>query len=606
MVKSREEVPLKDRWNVESLYPSHADWEKAFQIFTKTEEEASRWPALKALQGTLHKGPDYVKNTLDLTMSIDRELSKLYTYAHLRHDEDIANSTFKQSYEQILNIAHAFSQEMAWFQPELLALSDEILQDYLDSPSLPAYKFYLEKIIRTKKHTLSVENEKLMAYAGQALQTSYKAFNAISDADFKFNPILDNQGNEHPLSHATYSLYIRDQDRSLREKAFQKYHHQYLDYENTLCELLSGQVQNHLFQARSRNYSSCLEAALFPKNIPTSVYHALIEAVSEEISVLHRYMELRKRVLNLDQLHLYDVYVPLTNAIDIRLNYQEAEDIVIESVAPLGSEYQSLLAQGLKEGRWVDRYENKNKRSGAYSSGCFDSMPYILMNYKDLLRDVFTLAHEAGHSMHSLYSHRNQPYQYSDYPIFLAEVASTFNEDLLSRLLIKRCQNPVEKIFLVNQKIEDIRGTLFRQTMFAEFELLIHEKVEKGMPLTPQLLKEEYRQLNKKYFGPAVVIDDLVEIEWARIPHFYYNFYVFQYATGISAALALTDKVVNGQEKDREAYLNFLKGGSSQYPIEMLKMAGINMESPLPVKAAIRKFDLLLDELDSLLIEVQA
>ncbi|WP_044045029.1 oligoendopeptidase F [Candidatus Protochlamydia amoebophila] len=606
MTKSREEVSLSDRWNVEELYLSHEAWEQAFQTFSNAgSQQTSLCPAIQALQGSLHRGPEYVKNTLDLMMSMDRELSKLYTYAHLRHDEDIANPIFKKSYEQILTIAHKFSQEISWFQPELLALSNEQLEEYLNSPALVAYKFHLEKIIRTKKHTLSFENEKLLAFAGQALQTSYKAFNAISDADFKFAPIKDDKGSEHALSHATYSLYIRDQDRFLREKAFNQYHHQYLAYENTLCELLSGQVQNHLFQARSRHYTSCLESALFPKNIPTSVYHALIEAVTEKISVLHRYMGLRKRILKLDQLHLYDIYVPLTSAVDIRLSYKEAEDIVIESVAPLGSEYQSLLAKGLKEERWVDRYENQNKRSGAYSSGCFDSMPYILMNYKNLLRDVFTLAHEAGHSMHSLYSRRTQPYQYSDYPIFLAEVASTFNEDLLSRLLINRCQDPIEKIFLVNQKVEDIRATLFRQTMFAEFELLIHEQVEQDIPLTPQLLKQEYRKLNHKYFGPDVIIDKAIDIEWARIPHFYYNFYVFQYATGISAALAIADKVVNGQQQDRENYLNFLKGGCSQYPIEMLKMAGIDMESPLPVKSTIQKFDQLLNELESLLTDVK-
>ncbi len=298
-------------------------------------------------------------------------------------------------------------------------------------------------------------------------------------------------------------------------------------------------MQNHLFQARARNYSSCLEAALFPKNIDTSVYYALIQAVHERLDVLHRYMQVRKQILNLEELHLYDTYVPLTSAVDIRMTYREAEEVVIESVAPLGSEYQEFLRKGLQKQQWVDRYENKNKRSGAYSSGCYDSMPYILMNYKELLRDVFTLAHEAGHSMHSLYSRKQQPYHYSDYPIFLAEVASTFNEDLLTRLLMSRCQDPHEKIFLLNQKIEDIRGTLFRQTLFAEFELVLHQHVEQDIPLTPQLLKQEYHQLNQKYFGPATIIDQEIDIEWARIPHFYYNFYVFQYATGISAALAL-------------------------------------------------------------------
>lgn len=600
-MKKREEVSLDDRWNVEALYTSQDAWQQSFKKLVPHPQQMPHWPLLQAYQGTLNQCHEKVKEALDMLMAIDRELTKLYTYAHLRHDEDIANTDYKNSYEQVITIAHAFAQETAWFQPEMLALPDVLLENYLASPLLADYRFYLEKMVRMKRHTLSPDNEKLMALAGQALQTSHKAFSAINDADFKFDPVRDSQGNEKPLSHGTYGIYIREQDRLLRERAFKQYHHHYLSYENTLCELLTGQVQNHLFQARARNFSTCLDAALYPKNVDVSVYHALIQAVHERLDVLHRYMRLRKRVLKLDELHLYDIYVPLNSAVDIKMSYPEAEQVVIDSVAPLGPHYQDLLRKGLHGERWVDRYENQNKRSGAYSSGCFDSMPYILMNYKNLLRDVFTLAHEAGHSMHSLHSRQTQPYHYSDYPIFLAEVASTFNEDLLTRLLISRCRDPHEKIFLVNQKIEDIRGTLFRQTMFAEFELLIHQLVEQGTPLTPQLLKDEYRKLNQIYFGPDTIIDQEIDIEWARIPHFYYNFYVFQYATGISAALALADKVIKGTASDRDAYLSFLKGGSSKYPIDMLKMAGIDMTSPAPVQAAIQTFDNLLTELEQLL-----
>lgn len=599
-MKTRQEVPLEDKWNVENLYPDQKAWEEAFKNFIPLPQ-SPYWPSLQAFQGTFKENPSQVKKALDLLMKIDRELTKLYTYAHLRHDEDIANPEYKKSYEQILTIAHAFAQETAWFQPELLDLPETLLNEYLESPLLADYRFYLEKMLRMKKHTLSPDNEKLLAFAGQALQTSQKAFSAMNDADLKFGTVLDAKGALQPLSHATYGIYIRDQDRLLRERTFKQYHGQFQAYENTLCELLSGQIQNHLFQARARQFSSCLEAALYPKNIDTSVYHALIQAVHERLDVLHRYMKIRKQILNLDELHLYDLYVPLTSSIDVKMTYEEAEDIVIQSVAPLGAEYQEYLKKGFKEQRWVDPFENINKRSGGYSSGCYDSMPYILMNYKNLLRDVFTLAHEAGHSMHSLYSRKNQPYQYSDYPIFLAEVASTFNEDLLSRLMISQCQDIDTKIFLINQKIEDIRGTLFRQTMFAEFELLIHQHVEQGTPLTPLLLKEEYLKLNQYYFGPECIIDKEIEIEWARIPHFYYNFYVYQYSTGISAALALADKVLKGNDQDREAYLSFLKGGSSKYPIDMLKMAGIDMTSPSPVKEAIQTFENLLNELEHLL-----
>lgn len=594
----REEIPQADKWNVEALYPTKNEWEKEFQAFVNLKQTPC-WPELAAYQGTLGQGAQKLKEALDLFMKVDRTFAKLYTYAHLKHDEDITNSDYKEIYEKILTAAHQLSQESAWFQPELLALPDVKLNEYLKSPLLADYHFHLEKMIRVKQHTLSAEKERLIAMAGQSLQTAHKAFSAINDADFKFGTVKDGQGNEKPLTHATYSLYIRDQDRKLRENAFKQYHKQFKTYENTLCELLAGQLQTHVFNVKSRSFSSCLEAALFPKNIDVAVYHALIQAVNERIDVLHRYMKLRKKILNLDKLHLYDVYVPLTAEIDIKMPYNEAVEIIIESVAPLGTEYQNILKNGFKKDRWVDRYENMNKRSGGYSSGCYDSMPYILMNYKNILRDVFTLAHEAGHSMHSYYSRRSQPYQYSDYPIFLAEVASTFNEDLLTRLMIQRCKDPVEKIFLLNQKIEDIRGTLFRQTMFAEFELFLHEQAEHGTPLTPKLLKSAYKKLNEKYFGPDVVIDEEIEIEFARIPHFYYNFYVFQYATGISAALALSDRVIHGGEKEREDYLKFLKGGSSQYPIEMLKMAGIDMRSPAPVKAAIQKFEDLLLELEN-------
>jgi oligoendopeptidase F len=603
MTKLREETEKQDRWNVESLYSSEKEWDKAFQSFVNLADKPC-WPAIQAYQGSLGQSPERLKDAIECIIKIERELTKLYTYAHLRHDEDIADPKFKAAYERIVSCAHLFSQETAWFLPELLTIPEKTFETYLKSAVLQDYRFYLEKMIRIKKHTLSPESESLMALAGQALETANNVFKSMNDADFQFGSVFDAENKEMPLTHALYGMYLRRHDRLLRERAFKQYHKKYQSYENTLCEILSGQLQTHCFNAKARHYPSCLNAALFPKNIDVSVYHSLIAAVNERIDVLHKYMGLRKQILNLPELHLYDVYVPLVEDFEMDMPYAEAEDLVIESVAPLGSEYQNLLRSGFKERRWVDRYENKNKRSGAYSSGCYDSEPYILMNYKGISRDVFTLAHEAGHSMHSLYSHKHQPYHYGDYPIFLAEVASTFNEDLLSRLLLKRCSNPVEKIFLLNQQIEDIRGTLFRQTMFAEFELLIHEKVEQNIPLTPQLLKQEYRNLNLKYFGPSVVIDEEIDIEWSRIPHFYYNFYVFQYATGISAALALSDQVVHGNEKNRTDYLGFLKAGSSKYPIEILKMAGIDMGSPAPVIAAINKFDGLLNELERLLVTV--
>lgn len=600
MVKERHEVALEDRWNVEDLYPNLDNWDKEF---TKLEKNSTKpkWPEIQSFKDHLGDNPETLKNALETVMGIERELSKLYTYAHLRHDENIADDNTKKAYNRALSLLHEFQQETSWFEPQLLALPESTVKSYLSSPALKDYHFYLEKIFRLKAHTLTPEKEELLALAGKALQTPHKTFSAINDADFKFGTVLDGQEQSHELTHGTYGVFIREQDRSLRKNAFIKLHGKYLDYQNTLCELLNGEIQKHVFNARARGYSSCLEAALYPKNIDPAVYKALIKSVNDNLGALHQYIKLREKLLGISPLHLYDMYVPLTSDIDIKMNYREGENIVIEAVKPLGDEYLNLLQKGFQTQRWVDRYENKNKRSGGYSSGCYDSFPYILMNYKDQLRDVFTLAHEAGHSMHSLMTHTHQPYQYGDYPIFLAEVASTFNEELLNRLLISRAKTKEEKIFLINQKIEDIRTTFFRQTMFAEFELWLHESAEKNIPLTPKLLKEQYKELNQRYFGSNVVIDLEAEIEWARIPHFYYNFYVFQYATGISAAFALVEKVSNGGKKEQEDYLNFLKSGSSRYPIDTLRLAGVDMTTAQPVQATINLFKKLVGELEQLI-----
>lgn len=602
-MESREQVSKKECWNVESLYPTPELWEKALENAQGPEIKAPFWPEIDHFQGNLKNGPEIIKNALELILTLERELVKIYTYAHLRHDEDLGNSQFKEFYERSLYLLNAFSQETAWFQAELLEMPQETLEEYLNSPLLKEYKFYIEKLVRLKPHTLSAEGEKLLALASQPLQTAYKAFNALTDADFQFGEVVDGQGQSHPLSHSLYAIYLREQDRVLRKNAFEAYHAHYKSFENTICNLLNGQIQAHLFDARARNYPSCLEAALYSRNIEPAVYHSLVKTVNDKLPSLHKYMELRKKVLKLKELHLYDVYVPLTAASTVQMDYEQAENCVIDSVTALGEEYQSFLRKGLKDDRWVDRYENKNKRSGAYSSGCYDSAPYILMNYKPILRDVFTLAHEAGHSMHSLYSRKEQPYHLSDYPIFLAEVASTFNEDLLMRFLLNQVKDKNEKIFLLNQKIEDIRSTLFRQTMFAEFEYFLHGLAESGTPLTPELLNREYIKLNEKYFGKETVIDKAIESEWTRIPHFYYGFYVFQYATGISAALALSERVNAGSKAEREAYLSFLKSGSSRYPIDTLKLAGVDMTSPQPVVAAIEIFDKLVIELEELMTE---
>ena len=599
-IKTREEIHSSDKWAVEGLFPSLDEWEKTFlQIAEHTK--SPKWPSILSFRGRLAEGPTTIKQALQIMLTTGRELEKLYTYAHLRHDEEITLDRPKSAFQKISSLLNDFAQECAWFEPELLTLPPETLQKFIQDTELAPYRFYLEKIVRMQPYTLSADKEELLAMAGKPLQAASKAFSALNNADIRFGTVKDSEGREHPLSHGFYQLYLRSPDRTLRENAFKGMHAQFLAYENTLCELLFGQVQSHIFEAQAHNFKSSLEAALFPKKIPLDVYRSLIKAVRDNLPTLHRYISLRKKQLKLPELHLYDMYVPLISDVDIQMDYAAAEDAVVDSVSPLGKEYQAELRKGLKEEKWVDRFENKNKRSGAYSSGCYDSFPYILMNYRGILRDTFTLAHEAGHSMHSHLSRKAQPYHYSRYPIFVAEVASTFNEELLMHILLKERSAKEERLFLINEKLEDIRATLFRQAMFAEFELKIHELVEGGTPLTPTLLKELYLKLNQDYFGPDAHIDSEIAIEWARIPHFYYNFYVYQYATGISAALSLAEKVLAGDTRASDNYLSFLKGGGSLFAIDLLKLAGIDMTSTSPVEAAIRKFNSLITEFESLI-----
>lgn len=599
MVKERAEIPQEDRWYVEALYPNWDAWAADYDRVL-TQKNSPHWPEVLKFKGKLSMGASAISELLELLLSLDRKLSKLFTYAHLRHDEDVADEIGKNAYQKISIALHEFRQETAWVEPEFLDIPEQMIQSFLKDPKLTSYKIYLEKILRLKPHTLSADKEELLAIAGKALNTAYLSFGAFNNADLKFPSVRDSQDRERELTHGTYHLYLREADRTLREAAFKSVHSSFARFENTLCELLNGQMQTHLFETRARNYKTCLDAALFPNQIDPQVYRSLISSVRAQIGSLHRYMKLRKELLGYDTLQLWDLHCSLVSNIDKRFAYTEACQSVSEAVFPLGDEYQKILTEGLGKNRWVDRYENVRKRSGAYSSGCYDSMPYILMNYHGTLSDVMTLAHEAGHSMHSFYSHQNQPYQYSHYPIFLAEVASTFNEELLFEHFLKHSQDSRMRSYLINQKIDDIRATFFRQTMFAEFELQVHTWVEEGRPLTPNLLKEYYHKLNCEYFGPDVEIDSHIDIEWARIPHFYYNFYVYQYATGISAAFSLIERLKKEGEKARADYLQFLSSGSSRFPLDILKQAGVDMCSPEPVNATIRNFDALVDELSQL------
>ncbi len=598
--QNRSEINQQFHWDVEALYPSWQSWDEDLEKWGR-EKSNPHWPEVASLRTSWKQSPENLKTLIELCLNIDRHLSKLYTYAHLRHDEDVAEETAKKAHSRIVTLLYAFRQETAWVEPELLQQDEASLHAMLQSPVLKEYKFYLEKIIRMKKHTLGASEEELLAMSGKALETASQAFGALNNADLKFPAVLDAKGNTRELTQGKYLLYLRDKDRTLREGAFKNLHRTFSSYENTLCELLSGQVQRHLLEMRARKYNSCLEAALFPNQVDTQVYTSLIQAVRAHLPALHRYMHLRKEMMGLDKLHLFDLHVPLVKQVDMGMPYEEAVKVILDSVALLGEDYQNALKKGLTQERWVDRYENMRKRSGAYSSGCYDSMPYILMNYHGTFNDVMTLSHEAGHSMHSLLSRRCQPYQYSQYSIFVAEVASTFHEELLLRHLIKQAKTKEQKAFLINQKLDDMRSTLIRQTLFAEFELKLHQWAEEGIPMTPALVKLEYRKLNEEYFGKDVHIDEESDIEWARIPHFYYNFYVYQYATGISAAHALVDKVVDGGAKERDDYLAFLSSGSSKYPIDALKLAGVDTRTPAPVESAMNHFNELITELAKLL-----
>ncbi len=603
MNRTRAEVPKDERWNVEALYPSVKEWKKEFDS-VKGRPDAPHWPELKAYEGKLKGQPEAMARFFDAFFELDRKLTKIYTYAHMRLDEDLGNDEFKQNSGLISSLFHDFHLEYSWVEPELLSLDDTEFQRLAGHPALKSYRFFLEKMGRMRPHTLNSQLEELLALSGKALEAPYKAFGALNNADLTFDPAETSSKEKRELTNGTYLLYMRDPDRELRRTAFVNLHRGYEAHANTLCELIQGQVQGHLFYARAKKFKDCREAALFPARIDPAVYDNLIATIHRHLGVLHQYMHFRKELLGVDELHPYDLHIPLVEETQIKMSFSDARQTVIDSVAPLGRDYQEALKTGLTQQGWVDPYENQRKRSGAYSGGCYDSVPYILMNYHGTLNDVLTLAHEAGHSMHSYLSRRNQTYVYADYPIFVAEVASTFNEQLLLKILKEKAKTKKDLAYLINYEIEAIRTTIFRQALFAEFELQIHALAEQGITLTPTLLKEMYIKLNRVYYGPELVLDGGIDIEWARIPHFYYDFYVYQYATGLSASLALFEKAVASKDATAK-YLQFLSSGGSRYPLELLELAGVDLKSGDAIESAMRRFAQLVEELKKTLGECQ-
>jgi oligoendopeptidase F len=599
-VPERDQVPESDKWDLTRLYTSNADWERDLKACS------GPWEKLLSFKGRVTASPETVFQALEEYLRTARVIERVYTYAHLLHDQDLRDDVAKNMYARAVDLHTRYAEQTSFLEPELVQLPDSYLEP---GKGLEPYKHYLERIRRQRAHTLSAAEEALLAASAKATAASARAFSAMNDADFDFGSVQDSQGKSLTLSHGSYGTLMRSKDRILRQNAFTALHQRYRSFENTLAELLAGAVETHVFHARARRYHSSLEAALSPNAIPVEVYQNLLNTVRKHgLAHHHRYVALRRRLLDLEkttdgQIHMYDMYAPLIPDVDLAMPYEAAVESVLASLAPLGEEYVRIATAGLCERRWVDRYENRGKRSGAYSSGCYDSEPYILHNYDPAnVNDAFTLAHELGHSMHSYFSRRHQPYHYADYSIFVAEVASTFNEELYSRYLFQtKAGSRAEKAYLVNRSLEDLRGTLFRQAMFADFELRIHQMAEEGEPLTPAALRRTYRALNEEWFGTdAVCIDESIEWELFRIPHFYYNFYVYQYATGISAALALAERVMSGGPAERDAYLAFLSAGSSVDPIDALRIAGVDMTDPAPVQAALQRFGVLVDELDAL------
>ena len=591
----REDIPEADKWDLSHLFVSVDKWSEDFAWIQAT------YPRLTTWKGRVGESARTLAEVCEFEKALDLKIERVYHFASLQLAEDSSNPDYLTRIGQLQNLLTKIGEASSFIVPEMQAISDEKFAQFLEDPALAEWRINLHKIRRMKPHVLSEKEERLLALGSAALDGYDDAFSQLSDVDMKFGLLVDDKGQERPLTQSSYSSFLVKRDHDLRKRAFHQFYAEFQDHQFTLASVLSYSVKADVFRARVRNYPSALEASLFRDDIPVAVYDALIESVRKNLDPLFRYYELRQRVLGLSELHPYDTYVPLVSEIETDISFDEAITDVLASLAPLGEEYVESLGAGLR-GRWCDRYETRGKRSGAFSSGSYGAPPYILMNYKrDVFSDVYTLAHEAGHSMHTWFSQRTQLYQDADYPIFLAEVASTFNEELLTHYLLERTTDRKMRAYIINRQIDDIRGTLFRQTMFAEFEKIIHALEESGAALTLDVFKTEYRKLLEAYFGPGVVLDPQLDLECMRIPHFYNAFYVYKYATGISAAMALSERVLSGTPGAVEAYLGFLKSGGSKFPLETLQEAGVDMRTPDAVESTLRIFDRRLTELEALL-----
>ena len=592
---ARKAVPAGDTWDLASLCRSDAEWEEALAVWE------ARISQFAPYAGTLGTSAERLAECLAHDLAFDREGDRLGTYAQLRASEDLASADAQRMVGRFQHVSTRAGEAASFIRPEIMAIPPATLADWMSLPVLAPYRLLLERIVRTRPHTLSEREEKLLAMQGTFAGTAGKVFRQLTDADLKFGDVTTGKGERVELSNATFTTLLHDTAPDVRRTVFHQFYAEYEAHANTLAATLSGSNERDIYAARVRGFPSAVEAALFSDNVPLSVYDRLVDAVRGNLPAVHRYYDLRKRVLGLDEIHLYDCYVPLVPELEQRHTWDQAVAVILESLAPLGGDYGQRLERGLR-GRWCDRYPNAGKRSGAFSSGTYDSDPYILMNFQEeVIEHVFTLTHEAGHSMHTRFSADAQPYQYSGYTIFVAEVASTFNEQLLTRLLLERATSPKERAAILSREIDSIRATIIRQTMFAEFERKTHASAEAGEPLTLERLRGIYRELLAAYFGPRFTVDPQLELECLRIPHFYNAFYVYKYATGLAAAITLAKRVADGAPGALDRYLGFLKGGSSKWPLDLLRDAGVDLETPAPVDTALARFSELVDELATLL-----
>lgn len=592
----RKDVPENNKWDLSSIYKSESEWEDALSSISSLTEQVVKY------KGHLADSKETFLHALQSLEKAQLQMETVYHYASLLHeaDEDDESATDKEG--RAMMAYTKMESALSFIDPEIQAIDEVLLREWINHSEFADYKVFIEKLLHFKKYILSDKEERILSLQMQTAQTSDTVFSVLTNVDMNkiFGTVKEN-GEEKPLTQTTFGSFLHNQNRKIREEAYKKFYAKFEENQNTIAALYAGSVNQDIFSVHARGYDSSLQQALYGNKVPLSVYHNLIDCIHKNLDTLHDYYSLRKKVLGVDKLRHWDVYVPLVKSVDSKTSYEEAVEICKNALSPLGEEYTNRLCNGLLNG-WVDRYENVGKRSGAFSSGSYIGEPYILLNYRDdSIRDLFTMAHEGGHSMHSWYSVHNNPFMSYDYTIFEAEVASTFNEELVFKYLLKNAKTKEMKAYLLSMRADDILATLYRQTMFAEFELKAHELVENGTPLSAPVLRKIYRELLELYFGPEMKFEDYSDLEGLRIPHFYSAFYVYKYATGISAALALAKRVTNGGDQERNDYFKFLSSGGSRYPIESLKVAGVDMESTKPVQDACDTFKAIVDELKTLL-----